>query len=40
VEASSYKKRIVTMPGLEGAFIVAYRNGKRISIEEAFGYSE
>ncbi|MBN1132774.1 MAG: hypothetical protein JXR52_05810 [Bacteroidales bacterium] len=34
--ASRYKKTIENRPGLEDCFIVAYRNGLRISIEEAF----
>lgn len=36
VEASSYKKDVISRPGFEDAFIVAYRNGSRISIEDAF----
>ena len=35
LDASSYKKTVISKPGLEDAFIIAYRNGTRISIEEA-----
>ncbi|HDR67598.1 MAG TPA: hypothetical protein ENN61_00960 [Bacteroidaceae bacterium] len=40
LSASRYKKTIENRPGLDDAFIVAYRNGMRISIEEALRYSD